>query len=56
MLPAQVYDGMRHLLAFGWWDMVFRAIAAVFLIAAMVWLMPGADSAPVSGHNTPDSG
>lgn len=49
VLPAQLYDGMltisRDLLAFGWWDMVFRAIAAGFLMAAMVWLMPGAESA-----------
>ena len=47
VLPAQLYDGMltvsRDLLAFGWWDMVFRAIAAGFLMAAMVWLMPGAE-------------
>jgi formate-nitrite transporter family protein len=32
VLPAQLYDGMltisRDLLAFGWWDMVFHAIAA----------------------------
>jgi formate/nitrite transporter FocA (FNT family) len=47
VLPAQLYDGMltvsRDLLDFGWWDMVFRAIAAGFLMAAMVWLMPGAE-------------
>jgi formate/nitrite transporter FocA (FNT family) len=47
VLPADVYEGMlaisRDLLAFGWWDMVFRAIAAGFLMAAMVWLMPGAE-------------
>jgi formate-nitrite transporter family protein len=49
VLPAQLYDGMvtvsRDLLAFGWWDMVFRAVAAGFLMAAMVWLMPGAERA-----------
>jgi len=49
VLPAQLYDGMvtvsRDLLAVGWWDMVFRAIAAGFLMAAMVWLMPGAERA-----------
>src|SRR5215470_7907780 len=49
VLPAQLYDGMvtvsRDLLAFGWWEMVFRAIAAGFLMAAMVWLMPGAERA-----------
>jgi len=49
VLPAQLYEGMvavsRDLLAFGWWDMVFRAVAAGFLMAAMVWLMPGAERA-----------
>ena len=39
-LPTQVHD---ELLAFGWWDMVFRAIASGFLMAAMVWLLPGAE-------------
>ena len=47
VLPAKLYNGMltvsRDLLDFGWWDMVFRAIAAGFLMAAMVWLMPGAE-------------
>lgn len=47
VLPAQLYDSMltvsRDLLDFSWWDMVFRAIAAGFLMAAMVWLMPGAE-------------
>ena len=47
VLTAELYDGMlaisRDLLAFGWWDMVFRAIASGFLMAAMVWLMPGAE-------------
>ncbi|HEY7230128.1 MAG TPA: formate/nitrite transporter family protein, partial [Pseudolabrys sp.] len=46
VLPADIYNGMleisRDLLALGWWDMLFRAIAAGFLMAAMVWLMPGA--------------
>jgi formate/nitrite transporter FocA (FNT family) len=46
-LPTQVHDEMlaisRDLLAFGWWDMVFRAIASGFLMAAMVWLLPGAE-------------
>lgn len=47
VLPSDLYDGMiavsRDLLAFGWWEMAFRAIAAGFLMAAMVWLMPGAE-------------
>jgi formate/nitrite transporter FocA (FNT family) len=49
VLPTQLYDGMlaisRDLLTLGWWDMVFRAVAAGFLMAAMVWLMPGAERA-----------
>ena len=28
-----------------WMEMMFRAIASGFLIAAMVWLMPGAETA-----------
>ncbi|HTK85705.1 MAG TPA: formate/nitrite transporter family protein, partial [Patescibacteria group bacterium] len=48
-LSGDVYNGMleisRDLLAYGWWEMVFRAIAAGFLMAAMVWLMPGAEGA-----------
>jgi formate-nitrite transporter family protein len=46
-LSGDAYNGMleisRDLLAYGWWEMVFRAIAAGFLMAAMVWLMPGAE-------------
>ncbi|HEV8465866.1 MAG TPA: formate/nitrite transporter family protein [Pseudolabrys sp.] len=49
VLPAQIYDGMvtvsRDLLAFSWAEMLFRAVAAGFLMAAMVWLMPGAERA-----------
>ena len=49
VLPGDIYSGMleisRDLLAFSWWEMVFRAIAAGFLMAAMVWLMPGAEGA-----------
>jgi len=49
VLPGDIYSGMleisRDLLAFGWWEVVFRAIAAGFLMAAMVWLMPGAEGA-----------
>ena len=47
VLPSDIYSGMleisRDLLGFSWWEMVFRAIAAGFLMAAMVWLMPGAE-------------
>jgi formate-nitrite transporter family protein len=49
VMPTQTYDAMlaisRDLLAFGWWEVVFRAVAAGFLMAAMVWLMPGAENA-----------
>jgi formate/nitrite transporter FocA (FNT family) len=49
VLPSDIYSGMleisRDLLGFSWWEMVFRAIAAGFLMAAMVWLMPGAEGA-----------
>ena len=49
VLPSDIYSGMleisRDLLGFSWWEMVFRAIAAGFLMAAMVWLMPGAQGA-----------
>ena len=47
VLPTQIYDEMvaisRDLLDFSWWDMVFRAVASGFLMAAMVWVMPGAE-------------
>jgi formate/nitrite transporter FocA (FNT family) len=49
VLPGDIYSGMleisRDLLALGWWEMLFRAIAAGFLMAAMVWLMPSAEGA-----------
>src|SRR6478609_11512433 len=49
VLPVQLYDGMvtvsRDLLAFSWSEMLFRAVAAGFLMAALVWLMPGAERA-----------
>ena len=49
VLPAQIYDGMltvsRELLALSWWELIFRSVAAGFLMAAMVWLMPGAERA-----------
>ena len=47
VLSTEIYDEMlaisRDLLAYSWWEMVFRAIASGFLMAAMVWLMPGAE-------------
>jgi formate/nitrite transporter FocA (FNT family) len=48
-LPIPLYDGMLHisqqLTTFGWWEMFFRAISSGFLIAAMVWMIPSAESA-----------
>jgi formate/nitrite transporter FocA (FNT family) len=35
----------RDLLKLGWWEMAFRGVAAGFLIAAMVWMIPSAESA-----------
>jgi formate/nitrite transporter FocA (FNT family) len=49
VLSGDIYNAMleisRDLLAFGWWETAFRAVAAGFLMAAMVWLMPGAEGA-----------
>jgi formate-nitrite transporter family protein len=48
-LSADLLHGMvqvsRPLLALSWPEMFFRAIGAGFLIAAMVWLIPSAESA-----------
>ncbi len=48
-LPTPLYDGMlhisQHLTTFSWWEMFFRAISSGFLIAAMVWMIPSAESA-----------
>jgi formate-nitrite transporter family protein len=47
VLTPELYGGMlsisQSLLDLSWWEMGFRAIAAGFLMAAMVWLMPGAE-------------
>ena len=49
LLSPELKEGMieisTQLLGHGWIEMVFKGIAAGFLIAAMVWLLPGADSA-----------
>src|SRR5665647_349364 len=51
-LPPDLLHGMltisRKLLALGWWDMFFRAMASGFLIAAMVWMIPSAENAKFS--------
>ena len=44
-LRDTMLDISRGLLHHTWLEMVTRGIAAGFLIAAMVWLIPGADSA-----------
>lgn len=49
VIPAELLNGMlsigRHMAELGWWDMFFRAISSGFLIAAMVWMIPSAESA-----------
>lgn len=46
-LPAETLEGMReisrHAVDHAWFELVFRGISAGFLVAAMVWLMPGAE-------------
>jgi formate/nitrite transporter FocA (FNT family) len=48
-ISGEVRDSMlelsRHALDKGWVEMMFRGITAGFLMAAMVWLMPSADTA-----------
>lgn len=48
-VPAELRDGMldisRELTEVGWWQMLFRGVASGFLIAAMVWMLPTAESA-----------
>jgi formate/nitrite transporter FocA (FNT family) len=49
VLPPELLHGMvgisRVLLGLSWWDMVLRGITSGFLIAAMVWMIPSAESA-----------
>lgn len=49
VLTPELYHGMldisRNILGYGFAEMFFRGISAGFLIAAMVWLIPGAESA-----------
>lgn len=40
-----IVDVSRHILGHGWLDLFFKGIPAGFLIAAMVWLIPSADTA-----------
>jgi formate-nitrite transporter family protein len=49
VLTPELKSGMieisRQIVDHGWVEMVFKGISAGFLIAAMVWLLPGADTA-----------
>ena len=49
VLTPQFYAGMleisRHIMGHGFVEMFFRGIAAGFLIAAMVWIIPSAETA-----------
>ena len=49
VLPPELLHGMvgvsHFLLGLGWWDMLLRGITSGFLIAAMVWMIPSAESA-----------
>jgi formate/nitrite transporter FocA (FNT family) len=49
ILTPELKNGMielsRQIMGQGWFDMFFKGISAGFLIAAMVWLMPGANAA-----------
>ena len=49
VLTPELYNGMldisRQILGHSWLEMFFKGIAAGFLIAAMVWVIPGAETA-----------
>jgi formate/nitrite transporter FocA (FNT family) len=49
VIAPELRDSMlavsRHVMASGWWGMLCGGIAAGYLIAAMVWLIPSAESA-----------
>ena len=49
VLPNDIYQAMIEVSAelkhLGWWEMLFRGVASGFLIAAMVWMIPSAESA-----------
>jgi formate/nitrite transporter FocA (FNT family) len=44
-LRHELLEVSRHLLGHGWLEMVARAIPAGFLMAALDWMLPGAESA-----------
>jgi len=49
VLPVDLLHSMqavsRDLLQLSWWQMAFRGVSSGFLIAAMVWMIPSAESA-----------
>jgi formate/nitrite transporter FocA (FNT family) len=51
VLDPQLYAGMlgisRQIVGHGWLEMFFKGIASGYLIAAMVWLIPGAQTAQI---------
>ncbi len=46
-LKGAMIDISRGIMQFGWSAMFFKAVAAGFLMAAMVWLIPSADTAQI---------
>lgn len=53
VIAPELKDGMleisRHgLLDVGWWQMLLRGITSGFLMAALVWMLPSAESAKVA--------
>lgn len=44
-LLTEMLNISRVLLGTGWWDMAFHGVTSGFLIAAMVWMIPSAESA-----------
>lgn len=46
-LKAAMIDISTHLMGYGWFAIFLKAISAGFLMAAMVWLIPSADTAQI---------
>ncbi|WP_245434301.1 formate/nitrite transporter family protein [Pseudolabrys taiwanensis] len=51
-VPEDIHQGMmelsRILTNIGWWQMLLRGIASGFLIAAMVWMLPSAETSKLA--------
>jgi len=49
VVPQEIYAAMlaisREMAKLDWWQMAFRGVTSGFLIAAMVWMLPTAESA-----------